>query len=101
MVSKKTIQNFFYFAAILLVSSCGNQKKNVYFNNENLTNQTTDSIPNFYFSPIFQSNDLLSISISSSDLTTVIPFNLEGKNKNDNSNNFSKKSGYIIDKDGY
>lgn len=96
----KTNRILLYSIFIFFAFSCGNQKKIVYFNQDSSTNSTTDSIPTFYYSPIFQANDMLSIVISSSDIATVKPFNAVGKEINENSTGSSEKTGYIISKEG-
>ncbi|MES2588161.1 MAG: polysaccharide biosynthesis/export family protein [Bacteroidota bacterium] len=92
---------YFLFMIIFLISSCGNQKKVIYFQNKSSFVKTQDSIPNFkstYYSPVYQINDLLSITVSASDQELAKPFNLQNigrENKNDN-----VELGYTIDFEG-
>lgn len=87
----------------ILLFSCGNNKRIVYFNNSE--GKTLDSLSPFYFSPIYQINDKLSIQVTSSDIEAVKPFNSNFnyvENKNYINNNLSNDSnhGYIIDPNG-
>jgi polysaccharide biosynthesis/export protein len=100
---KKT---FTFFIFTLLLFSCGNNKRIVYFNNSE--GKTLDSLSPYYYSPIYQINDKLSIQVTSSDIEAVKPFNInsnyyENKNNRDYNNNslgYDQNNGYIIDKNG-
>src|SRR6266403_3312131 len=61
----------FFCLLTLILLSCTQRKKLVYFQG-NITN----SEANKSYNPVFQSNDLLSITVTGIDAETVKPFNL-------------------------
>ena len=88
------------FAASILISSCANTKKIVYFNNVPDASFKDTKAPRQ--SPI-QPNDILSISISSLNAEASLPFNLQNNNISrattvTGSNNES--GGYLVNADG-
>jgi len=57
---------------VIVGASCGIRKKTVYFQP---TENGTDSIAVRFYSPVYRSNDLLSITVSAMDAEAVKPFN--------------------------
>ncbi len=86
----------------LLLNSCGNNKRIVYFNNTE--GKTLDSLSPYYYSPIYQVNDKLNIQVTSSDIEAVKPFNFNLQNSDtrnyDNSGIGIDNNTYIIDQNG-
>lgn len=74
---------------VILYSSCTTSKKITYFNNT--VDSTFQSMSN-NFDPVFRSNDLLNISISSLNKVASEEFNINAQNANLN--------GYLIDNEG-
>ncbi len=96
----KTAFTFLFFT--ILLNSCGNNKRIVYFNNTE--GKTLDSLSPYYYSPIYQVNDKLKILVSSSDIEAVKPFNfnlqyVDNRDYN-NSGQGSDNNTYIIDQNG-
>ena len=111
MKSKRTSINFFIktifkfsyisIAASLLLVSCGSTKNAVYFNDPSslsFVNEVAD------LEPIIQSNDLLSIIVSSVNSEAADLFNVSKANTDQsstNSGNTTRVSGYLVDQDGF
>jgi polysaccharide export outer membrane protein len=84
----KKINTVLLFFGIVLITSCSTKKEIIYFNDVNIKDQ--DKI-DFQANKI-QSNDLLSIIISSTSPELALPYNLH---QNETSNN-----GYLVKADG-
>ncbi|MFS4491330.1 polysaccharide biosynthesis/export family protein [Maribacter sp. 2308TA10-17] len=93
--------SFAVIATSLFLVSCGNTKNAVYFNNPTslaINNEIAD------LEPVIQSNDLLSIVVSSVNAEAADLFNLSRNNSDQsslNSGNTFKVSGYLVDQDGF
>lgn len=101
--SKKRFLTFSWaFAATsLLLVSCGNAKNAVYFNDPSSLAFGSE-VANL--EPIIQSNDLLSIIVSSVNSEAADLFNASKNNANQsstNSGNTTRVSGYLVDQDGF
>ena len=64
----------YYLIVFYLFSSCASKKKFIYFNS---TIPLSVSESNKNYNPVFKSDDLLSIYVTSSDAESVKPFNLQ------------------------
>lgn len=91
----------FIITAIFLLASCGSTKNAVYFNDS--SNQVYgNELANL--EPIIQSNDLLSIIVSSVNSEAADLFNASKDNadlSSTNSGNTTRVSGYLVDQDGF
>lgn len=83
-----------------IVSSCGVREKVVYLQD---SENGSDSIAKHYYSPVYRSNDLLSISVSSMDAETVKPFNMNVvsyTSEDGRASNTPMQLGYFVDTAG-
>jgi polysaccharide export outer membrane protein len=94
----------FYFVigllSISLLSSCGNAKSAIYFEN---ASQVSFPSGNDDLEPIIQKNDLLSITVSSVNVEAAELFNQQNDaaaKMSTNSGGTSKVSGYLVGQDG-
>ena len=99
-MSSSNKANFFYVILIgILVQSCTDQKKLIYFQGNLTSNES-----NISSSPILRSDDLLSITIMGLDEEAAKPFNLPISNFNQNLGGYTQGApsppGYLIDRDG-
>jgi len=102
-ISKKRLFLFSLNMMILflLLTSCGSTKNAVYFSDqhgETITEQQAD------LEPIIQSNDLLSIVVSSINPEAAEVFNVSRNNieqSSTSSGNTTRVSGYLVDQEGY
>ena len=92
----------FFFRLILvciLLQSCANKKKLVYFQGNPPNSENNKS-----YSPILRADDLISITIMGLDEISVKPFNLPSNNINQNVGGYSQGTpsppGYLIDSEG-
>lgn len=100
---KKRIFHFSFIitAASFILVSCGGTKNAVYFNNPS-SQVIGNEIANL--EPIIQSNDLLSIIVSSVNSEAADLFNASKSNTDQsstNSGNTTRVSGYLVDQDGF
>jgi len=95
------IFSFNIVASSLLLVSCGSTKNAVYFNDA--SNQAYgNEVANL--EPIIQSNDLLSIIVSSVNSEAADLFNASKDNEDQSSTNrgnTTRVSGYLVDQDGF
>jgi len=91
---------FFVSIEILLVVSCASKDKLVYFQDTSRIN-TLAKIKEHQ--PIYKTDDILSISVSAPDLTSVMPFNLPLVNYDNlyqRADERTKQQTYLIDANG-
>lgn len=97
----KSIGSMPYLLILILISSCGTPRNAIYFDeptNIAFGNQGVD------IEPIIQSNDLLSIIVSSVNPEAADLFNTSRDNieqSSTNSGNIVRASGYLVDQDGF
>jgi len=101
--SKKRILRFFLtvLPISVLLSSCGSAKNAVYFNDPSSASYGRE-VANL--EPIIQSNDLLSIIVSSVNSEAADLFNASKSNTDQSSTsrgNIVRVSGYLVDQDGF
>jgi len=85
---------------VLFITSCHTSKEIVYLQE----NSGADSTANFYYSPVYHMNDLLSITVSAMDAEAVKPFNraiVAYTSDNAQASNVPMQQGYFIDTAGY
>jgi polysaccharide biosynthesis/export protein len=85
---------------IALGTSCGIREKTVYFQP---TENGSDSIVKRFYSPVYRSNDLLSITVSAMDAEAVKPFNLNViafTSDDGRASNAPLQQGYFVDSAG-
>lgn len=90
------------FLLAFLLFSCGNPKKVVYFQHDSSSEKNADTNTIYSNLTVYQTNDLLAITISSIDIETVKPFNLSSSgaiSKSDDSE-YKSQPTYIIDLEG-
>lgn len=93
---------FFILCITLFFSSCGTSKNAIYFN-ENINDRSYLSNLET-LEPVIQTNDLLSITISSINLEAAEMFNQQNDaaaKMANNSGGLSSVSGYLVGQDGY
>ena len=92
-------QLIFSFAFSLLLTSCSNRKKLVYFQG-----LISNSEANKNYSPVLHTDDILSINVNCLDLESAKPFNLPITNNNAMVGGYSQgvqpPPGYLIDLNG-
>ncbi|HRP52772.1 MAG TPA: polysaccharide biosynthesis/export family protein, partial [Fluviicola sp.] len=101
--NRKTLRMYKLFLislVIIALTSCNIRKNVVYFQTT-----STDTTQNNY-TPVFKTDDLLSITVLADDPETAIPFNLPSMNNSMNTNSgYSQgnpeRSGYLIDENGF
>lgn len=94
------IKNGLLLVSLLLLNSCANKKKIIYFQGSLSQNEANKN-----FTPVLKSDDLLSITVSSSETETVKPFNLNISNFfNNNIGGYAQGAptppGFLIDAEG-
>jgi polysaccharide export outer membrane protein len=101
MLNTKSIINISFLFTIMILPSCANKKKIIYFQgDEAIKNESnTKNITKY------QTNDILNITVLAKDAEAAKPFNLnsQGNFSNDktiNSNNSTSIKGYLIDQNG-
>jgi polysaccharide export outer membrane protein len=85
---------------VTLGASCGIREKTVYFQPDE---NGSDSIAQQHYSPIYRSNDLLSISVSAMDAEAVKPFNstvVAYTSEDGRASNTPMQQGYFVDPEG-
>lgn len=98
---KSLVFSFHIVVGLLLLVSCGSPKNAVYFNNDS-SQLVRSEVANL--EPIIQSNDLLSIVVSSVNSDAADLFNAPSNNSNQsstNSGNTTRVSGYLVDQEGF
>lgn len=86
---------------LLVLSSCGNAKNAVYFD-ENASSAFIGNVNSL--EPVIQKNDLLSIAVSSASLEAADLFNQQNDaaiRLSGNSGPLSQVTGYLVDQDGF
>ncbi len=86
---------------LLVLSSCGNAKNAVYFD-ENSSSAFIGNVNSL--EPVIQKNDLLSIAVSSASLEAADLFNQQNDaaiRLSGNSGPLSQVTGYLVDQDGF
>ncbi len=86
---------------LLVLSSCGNAKNAVYFD-ENSSSAFIGNVSSL--EPVIQKNDLLSIAVSSASLEAADLFNQQNDaaiRLSGNSGPLSQVTGYLVDQDGF
>jgi len=93
--------SFIAMVTSLMLVSCGSTKNAVYFNDAS-SQAYVNKVANL--EPIIQSNDLLSIIVSSVNSEAADLFNVSKSNldqSSTNSGNTTRVSGYLVDQDGF
>ncbi len=99
----KCYHAFLFVLMLTLLSSCVSREKIVYFQDiEKLSQNSEAVVPSIALKP----NDLLSITVSASDLESARPFNviIESRPMEGSSGVFTNNTqqpGYLVDNDGY
>lgn len=87
------------FFIVFSIFSCTNKQKIIYFQGA-----LSNSESNKNYTPVFHSDDLLSIIVSCIDIDAVKPFNLQSNNLNSNIGGYTQGAptppGYLIDSEG-
>lgn len=93
-----------YVFILLIVAftiSCTSKKKFIYFQGS-IANSSSDAYKNY--SPVFKTDDLISITVSGMDVEAARPFNLPVTNINNNLGGYTQGTppppGYLIDPNG-
>jgi polysaccharide export outer membrane protein len=84
-----------------LGTSCGIRKKVVYFQP---AEDGTDTIATYSYSPVYHSNDLLSITVSAMDAEAVKPFNtsvISFTSEDGRASTVPMQQGYFVDAEGW
>lgn len=100
-MNKKSFLIGLTLCSLVLLSSCGNTKNSIYFNNVSSKTFRTNVEQ---MEPIIQKNDLLSITVTSVNTEATALFNqqpTEGAQMTDNGSGTTSVSGYLVDQDGY
>lgn len=99
---QRTFLNLLFLSTFgCAIFSCGVREKVVYLQD---SASGTDSIPAYYYSPVYHSNDLLNISVSAMDMETVKPFNasvVAYTAEDGRATNTPMSQGYFVDTAGY
>lgn len=89
----------FFIIVFILISSCTDQKKLIYFQGK-----LADSESNKSYNPTLKTDDIVSVTVMGSDAEAVKPFNFPVTNVNQNLGGYSQGTpsppGYLIDKEG-
>ncbi len=98
-------KHIFYLAILILTftTSCATKKNLIYFQSGTTPDSTAVKVANTNYTPIFRSDDFLSIDVMAMDLETAKTFNLPVLNNSTPSgynNGYASKYGYLIDAQG-
>ena len=97
----KTELTLLVILALLVAGSCTNTKKAIYFND---IQSSTIPLALVDLEPVIQKNDLLSISVSSSNPQATLVFNTPNATATQSSTatgNNIQTSGYLVNQEGY
>ena len=98
---KSSIYLFLVLTMLLGMGSCKTREKLVYFQQNN----DSTEVSNANYTPVFKTDDLLSINVTGEDPEAVLPFNLPIIQGSSSSNNgyttgIAATNGYLIDGNG-